>query len=442
MSASAASELAQATSERIQADFLSGDHHAVIVNSPPGAGKSTLVVATAAQAATSARVPVVAQTNAQADDLVRDLATRHPDLEVGRLVGGATPPPEVADLPNVTVENKVGDLSACEVVIATAAKWMYLAGDEQFDAGIVDEAYQMRSDQLLYVGNLFERALFVGDPGQLDPFTPVDDTQWRGYADGPVNPAVATVLHNRPLSPVHQLPVSWRLSPTGAALVSDAFYPSVPFRSGSAPGERLLNLGDGAGTSIDAALDEAAATGWAFLELARRVAPPTDREAVATLAQLVIRLLQRTPTVTDHALVDAPLTAEKVAVGVVHRAQRSAVQFELERQADEAGIQVEDVVVDTANRLQGRQFEVVVVLHPLSGRGSTSEFHLETGRLCVLLSRHRHACIVVGRAGIRPLLDAHPSAAPVWIGAPIPIPDGWEANDVVLDRLQQHLVTV
>ncbi len=47
-------------------------------------------------------------------------------------------------------------------------------------AAIVDEAYQMRSDALLRVAGLFERALFVGDPGQLDPFSIVAPTAGRG----------------------------------------------------------------------------------------------------------------------------------------------------------------------------------------------------------------------------------------------------------------------
>ncbi len=48
--------------------------------------------------------------------------------------------------------------------------------------------------------------------------------------------------------------------------------------------------------------------------------------------------------------------------------------------------------VDTANRLQGAGFDVTIVLHPLSGRRDATAFHLEAGRLCVLASRHRHAC--------------------------------------------------
>ena len=114
--------------------------------------------------------------------------------------------------------------------------------------------------------------------------------------------------------------------------------------------------------------------------------------------------------------------------------------IELVRQSQAGGVDVDAIVVDTANRLQGREFDVVVALHPLSGRASASEFHLETGRLCVLLSRHRQACIVVGRAGIMDVLDAHPGDTPIWIGAPIPLPDGWEANQTVIERLSDLAV--
>ena len=81
-----------------------------------------------------------------------------------------------------------------------------------------------------------------------------------------------------------------------------------------------------------------------------------------------------------------------------------------------------------------------MVLHPLSGRRDATAFHLETGRLCVLTSRHRHACVVVCRAGVTELLDAHPSTEPVQLGVPVKFPDGWEANHAVLDHLARHRV--
>lgn len=107
----------------------------------------------------------------------------------------------------------------------------------------------------------------------------------------------------------------------------------------------------------------------------------------------------------------------------------------------EARAGVTGVTVDTANRLQGREYDVTVVLHPLSGRPDATAFHLETGRLCVLASRHRHACVVVCRAGVTDLLDAHPSTEPVQLGVAVSFPDGWEANHAVLSHLEEHRVT-
>jgi hypothetical protein len=93
--------------------------------------------------------------------------------------------------------------------------------------------------------------------------------------------------------------------------------------------------------------------------------------------------------------------------------------------------------VDTTNRPQGREFDVTLLWHPLSGCQDASAFHLETGRLCVRLSRHRFACIVVARAGIRDLLDRHPRRSPVYLEVPPKFPDEWRAHQVVMGHLKQ-----
>ncbi len=124
------------------------------------------------------------------------------------------------------------------------------------------------------------------------------------------------------------------------------------------------------------------------------------------------------------------MTPDRIAIGTAHRDQAAAVRAALARRGGPAGI-----TVDTANRLQGREYDVTIVLHPLSGRLDATAFHLEAGRLCVLTSRHRHACIVVARAGIQELLDAHPSTEPVHLNVPAKFPDGWEANQSMLTRL-------
>ncbi|AVV42447.1 helicase [Streptomyces sp. P3] len=425
--------------EAILRDTLHATARGVVVDSPPGAGKSTLVVRAALELADAGRsLMVVAQTNAQVDDLVLRLAEKSPELPVGRLHSSDADPYDKAleQLPNVRKSAKAGELAGLPVVISTAAKWAHVKTDEQWRHAIVDEAYQMRSDGLLAVAGLFERALFVGDPGQLDPFSIVGGEQWAGLSYDPSASAVSTLLAHNPELPQHRLPVSWRLPASAAPLVSAAFYPYTPFRSGTGHGDRRLSFAvasDGSGP--DRVIDEAAESGWGLLELPARHTPRTDPEAVRAVATVVRRLLDRGgAAVSERSPDPAPLTADRVAVGTAHRDQAAAVRTAL------AELGVRDVTVDTANRLQGMEFDVTVILHPLSGRPDATAFHLETGRLCVLASRHRHACVVVCRAGVADLLDEYPSTEPVQLGTLVKFPDGWEANHAVLARLGEHRV--
>lgn len=404
----------------------------VVVDSPPGAGKSTLVVRAAAHlAATGEPLMIVAQTNEQVDDLVVRLAEKHPDLTVGRLsAGGYVPPLRLLELPSVTVGTRVQDLGDPAIVIATSDKWAWIA-DRVWPWAIVDEAYQMRSDKLLRIAGLFERALFVGDPGQLDPFSVVDGDRWSGLSWDPLQSAVSVLLRHNPDLPVHRLPVSWRLPASAAPVVSRAFYPFTGFTSGTGPGDRSLELGPGGGGPLDLVLDEAARSGWGLLELPSKHTVRTDAQAVQVVADLATQLVRRGGTARSEQG-EHPVSAERIAVGAAHRDQVAAIK--------QAGLPP-GVTVDTANRLQGREYDVTIVLHPLSGRRDATAFHLESGRLCVLTSRHRHACVVVARAGIAELLDAHPSAEPVPLGVPVKFPDGWEANQSVLEHLAAHRIS-
>ncbi|GID95974.1 AAA family ATPase [Amorphoplanes digitatis] len=409
-------------------DLATTDHRGVVVDSPPGAGKSTLVVrAAGVLAATGTSLMIVAQTNEQVDDLIARLGVASPTLSVGRLSAVDYAATErVREHPSCRVGAKVADLGGPPVTIGTAAKWATVT-EGTWPWAIVDEAYQMRSDALLRVAPRFERALFVGDPGQLDPFSTVEVDRWTGLSWDPMQSAVAVLLRHNPQLPVHRLPVSWRLPASAAPVVAAAFYPFTGFRSGTGPGERSLSFAAPATTDLDTVLDTAAATGWGLHELPARFTVRTDAEAAAACADLAARALTRDAVAVSEAG-SAPLTASRIAIGAAHRDQVAAIRALLPEHA-------RDITVDTANRLQGREYDLTVVLHPLSGRRDATAFHLESGRLCVLTSRHRHACVVVARAGIAELLDAHPSTEPVHLGVPVKFPDGWEANQSMLAHL-------
>jgi hypothetical protein len=434
-----AAERARQATGQILADLATAEQ-GVVVDSPPGAGKSTLVVSAAAELARNgARVMLVGQTNEQVDDLIDRLAGDNPDTPIGRLSAAAYIPSErVARHENVTARSGVADLIDHPVVIATAAKWAMLKDqDAPWPWAIIDEAYQMRSDSLLRIARLFDKALFVGDPGQLDPFSTVETERWLGLNWDPMSSAVAVLLTNNSHIPTRTLPVSWRLPASAAAVVSEAFYPFTGFTSATEADDRRMrwNTRPFHKTDFDSALETAAETGWALYELGHRHTLPTDAEAVRACAELAARLLQRgAVTISELSPDPRPVTADRIAIGVTRTVQTAAVK----RALRELG--VTDVVVDTANRLQGREFDVTIMLHPLSGRRDATAFHLEAGRLCVLASRHRHACIVVARAGIPELLDAHPSAEPVHLGVPVKFPDGWEAHQAFMAHLAKHRV--
>jgi hypothetical protein len=452
--------------DAVLCDLRADDHRGVVVDSPPGAGKSTLVVRAAGElAAAGTPLMIVAQTNEQVDDLIERLGVRTPEIAVGRLSAvDYEASARVRAHPGCRVGAKVAELGSPAVTIGTAAKWATVT-EGSWPWAIVDEAYQMRSDALLRVAARFERALFVGDPGQLDPFSTVEVDRWTGLSWDPMQSAVAVLLRHNPDLPVHRLPVSWRLPHTAAPVVAEAFYPFTGFRAGTGPGDRTLRFARAAGFDarasgidaraagidaraagidaravgfdssavggLDAVLDTAAATGWGLHELPARFTIRTDAEAAAACAALAGRALVRQGWTTSETG-EHRLTPERIAIGAAHRDQAATIRALLPPEA--AG-----VTVDTANRLQGREYDLTIVLHPLSGRRDATAFHLESGRLCVLTSRHRHACVVVCRAGIAELLDAHPSSEPMHLNVPVKFPDGWEANQAILAYLHRAM---
>ena len=435
--------------KRVVKELEEGRTPAVLAEAPPGAGKSTLttsIAASLAQADPNLRVPIVTQTNEQADDLFTALAKRHPALRVARLTGGSGP----SDAVNAAVTRTActtGDIETARksrIIVSTARKWQYVragvqrrSGGFRFEVALIDEAYQMRSDSLLGIADLYERLFCVGDPGQLDPFTIVDDSIWKGLWYSPARTAMGTLRAAHPeLKPI-SLPTSWRLPPSAAGIIAEAFYPNARFKAGTLESDRSMRLAgrpraNAADPRIDAALERAAETGWAYVELADRLTIRTDREMAQILALLVSRLHEREAFVIDERSPSGrAIRLRDVALVTAHNDQVQAARKAL----SDLGIDPNAMTVSTANKIQGREYDIVFVWHPLAGRRDATAFHLESGRICVMLSRHKHACVVVGRAGASRLLAEFPDSDPIYLEEPEKFPDGWEANFKVLEHL-------
>jgi hypothetical protein len=80
---------------------------------------------------------------------------------------------------------------------------------------------------------------------------------------------------------------------------------------------------------------------------------------------------------------------------------------------------IEGVKVDTAERWQGLERKLMVIVHPLSSTPDPDfDFDLGTGRLCVMASRHQHGMVVVSRDHVSDTLSGLMPPATQPLGRP------------------------
>jgi hypothetical protein len=432
------------------ADLLSGapGPRGVHVSAPAGAGKSRLVARAVGQArARRLRVAVAAPTNEQAFGLVRAIS----QLQDGQTVTfvparDVTLPPAIRRLPGVQ-ELDARAAAGEGLIVGTLNKLgdAFARGSlRPFDALLIDESYQADAAKYYAVGDLAPVHLLVGDGGQISPFSTIKDPcRWRGLPEDPLQTAVGVLRRNHPGTTVYGLPITRRLDGR-AVQIGRLFYPDLPFSPAVLPGVRELRLQKAAAANsghakLDKVLDLAAREGWAHAELPRAAVLTADPATVELLADLVARLLAREPQVRcERQPRPTGLKPEQVAVGVSHNDQKDFLRVALGARG------LGRVVVETANKLQGLEFEAVFVWHPLAGLPEADAFHLDPGRLCVLLTRHRQVCVVVGRVGDDELLkDQIPPPTPAFLGwDPDPVLDGWEVHREVFAALEAFRVRV
>ena len=265
--------------------------------------------------------------------------------------------------------------------------WHY-APEPSGSSSEVDESWQCTYADLGALGAMARQVVCVGDPGQIDPVVTGDVSRWDGSDTAPnlPGPIALQAAHGDAVSVV-RLRHTWRLGPGTTALIGPLFYPDLPFTSRRPP-EHLTDAG-----------------GVLLPELAHRSVTvsggPSDPALVTACAQRARELL-------DAELVTAedqrPMSAADIAVVVPHVTQAAAIRALLS--------DYPDVLVGTANALQGLERAAVVVLHPLAGYRTAEPFTLDPGRACVMLSRHRaHMSVVIDDASAEVLAYTEPSTA-------------------------------
>lgn len=369
----------------------SGDP-AVVVPSPPGAGKTRLVALLAATLARRAdlRVGIAAQTREQAAEIARRL--HRLDAEASLIWSAAKPLPDLDGGSVVRGSEVRFPPSGGGILVATTRRWLYARPWElACDVVVVDEAWQATYADVAALGVFAPQVVCVGDPGQIDPVVTGRVSRWRGRVDAPHVPAPVALraVHDAAVSEI-PLRHTWRLGPDTTALIRPAFYPDLAFAS-KRPDQWIT---DHAGTRL----------GEIAAHPVRVTSGPYDPALTAAVTDRVRRLLRGTYRDPGNGT-DRPVTDADVAVVCSHVAQAAAVRAAL---ADAPAL-----LIGTANQLQGCERPATVALHPLSGYRDSSavEFAADTGRACVMLSRHRAHLSLVHDDRIGDLLGECDSAA-------------------------------
>ena len=267
---------------------------------------------------------------------------------------------------------------------------------------ILDEAFQITDADFSINAALGDRFLMVGDRGQIQPIVKTDIQQWRNDDIGPHLSAPEAIMKREHLGEDRvkiPMTMSRRLPQRSVDLVQTIFYPTLPF-TGSKE-RRELNFPETVLPNITQEIlarscgSDAPGFIPVLLPGAGRK-DATDISALEHMAQLTDFICEnRLTIITGNKEREA--TPEDVVLLVTRNNERRWLQ---QRLAAWPG-----VTIATANKFQGSERPIVLALHPLSGKTRASDFDLESGRLCVMLSRHTHACFVFHREGISELLE-------------------------------------
>lgn len=414
--------------ERELSAFIDRGGRVVIVKAPPGSGKTTLLLSVLGRAAArKMRIAVGTQTNSQADDVCTRLL-REQRIAPIRFASSSY---DTSAVPaGATVISRAGQLPAGPgIVVGPVAKWGYADNLQPYDVFVVDEAWQMSWASFMLCQAVAGRFVFIGDPGQIDPVVSIDTSRWE-TSRRPPHRAVPEILEADPPADLLrlELPASRRL-PADSVEVVRQFY-DFEFGAWSKPGDRRLTFARPPGDKMARALDGLSEGSIVAAALPTpEGGPPLELdEGVARVAVgLAQRLLERGAacTIADDTRRKSPfsLKATDIGISATHRILNTRMELLLPD-----GLRG-NVRVDTAERWQGLERPVMIVVHPLSGVTRPSAFDLATGRLCVMASRHQVGLIVVTRDHVGTTLDEFLPSGEQPLGRP----------DVVGRGHQRHL---
>lgn len=366
-----------------------------LVQGPPGTGKTRLLAAVlGALAQRGCRIALSAFTHRAVDNALLALRRAAPDVAAVKLDHPRRENEELRRAGVRVLPPRSNQIPASNVVVAgTCFSLSKLAPGQQFHYAVFDEAGQLPIPHAIVGMLLAQRWLWFGDHAQLPPVVTAH------HLDREITRSVFEHL-TQGMTP-HLLDVTYRMNDAVCRAVSQAFY-GGRLRPAPEVGARRLPFRPG-GTH-DALLDPERGAVWAAVDHSM----PGMRSQLE--AQLAAGLVAE--AVTRHGL-----PAAEVAVVAPFRAQVRQVRSAMQRLRLPA---LEPVVVDTVERIQGQEREMVVIS---LGSGDPdalarrAEFFFSTNRLNVALSRARTKAVLIAAPGVFRALPREPDAlraASVW----------------------------
>lgn len=358
-----------------------------LIQGPPGTGK-TRVLAHLAEAfvADGERVLITAFTHRAINNALNTFARVAPDVPVAKI----GQPQRAADLQRV--ENypyfnlsPLAEMDKGYVIGATpfALRTQRLGGVE-FDTIIFDEASQITLP-LAVMGMLAgKRYIFFGDQKQLPPVLT------RRYSGGAFRESVFEILTGQNFDTL--LTETYRLCDVLAAWPSAVFYDERLKPANEAVAQRRVEY-PGVIPRFSEVLDPAHPK--VFLDLQHRNTTTRNFKEAGLVVDLLLTLLE------------SGLPPWEVGVVVPYRAQSREIRTLLRQALPEAETR-QLIVVDTVERMQGQEREVVIVSLTTSNpafAAHLAEFFFQPERLNVAVTRPRSKLVIVGS---RHVLTAQP----------------------------------
>jgi DNA replication ATP-dependent helicase Dna2 len=282
-------------------------------------------------------------------------------------------------------ESGFGDLTRGYVVGGTPfalRSQRRLAGIE-FDVIVFDESSQITLP-LAIMGMLAgQRYIFIGDERQLPPVTTLKSSGSR-------NLSIFGYLSGR--SAETMLTTTYRMNEALSRWPSQQFYDNKLTPDPKAAGRRLaLQRTNGV---WDHALDPEEP--MVFIDLSHRGNTTRSYREAEIVTELI------------EALLYAGVPAEEIGVVVPYRAQGRLIRSRLRRTLPDEGA-ARSIVVDTVERMQGQEREVVLVSLTTSNTAfaaQLADFFFQPERLNVAITRPRTKLIIVGSSHV---LEAEPA---------------------------------